>query len=102
MAPSFNGRHLFQSLNERISKKIRLHEKSFNNGDFDQKHYIPFRIFVWSKSWKIMKAISKTLFPGIFSNSINRNLTLIFLFGFLVALTLVTTGVILLGLIIGG
>ena len=49
-----------------------------------------------------MKAISKTLFPGIFSNSINRNLTLIFLFGFLVALTLVTAGVILLGLIIGG
>ncbi len=48
-----------------------------------------------------MKTISKTLFPGIFSNSINRNLTLIFLFGFLVALTLVTVGVILLGLIIG-
>lgn len=48
-----------------------------------------------------MRTASKSLFPGILSNPINRNLTLIFLFGFLVAVTLVTTGVILINLIIG-
>jgi hypothetical protein len=43
----------------------------------------------------IMKAISKNYVPGIFSNSITRNLTLIFLFGLLAAVTIVTAGVIL-------
>jgi hypothetical protein len=55
-----------------------------------------------SKQLEIMKTVSKSLFPGIFSNPINRNLTLIFLFGFFVAVTLVTTGVILINLIVGG
>lgn len=42
-----------------------------------------------------MKAISKNHASGIFSNSITRNLTLIFLFGLLAAVTIVTAGVIL-------
>jgi hypothetical protein len=48
-----------------------------------------------------MKTVGKSILPGIFANPINRNLTLIFLFGFLVAVTLVTTGVILINLIVG-
>lgn len=48
-----------------------------------------------------MKTISKPYFGGIFANSINRNLTLIFVFGFFVALTLVTAGVILINLVVG-
>lgn len=47
-----------------------------------------------------MKTVSKSLLPGIFANPINRNLTLIFLFGFMVAVTLVTIGVILFNLVV--
>lgn len=43
----------------------------------------------------IMKAITKNYVPGIFSNSITRNLTLIFLFGLLAAVTIVSAGVII-------
>jgi len=46
-------------------------------------------------------AITKNHLPGIFANSISRNLALIFLGGFLTALTIVTGGVILLNLIVG-
>lgn len=42
-----------------------------------------------------MKAMNKNNASGIFSNSITRNLTLIFLFGLLAAITIVTAGVIL-------
>ena len=42
-----------------------------------------------------MKTVSKHFLPELFSNSINRNLTLIFVFGLLVAVTLVTAGIIL-------
>lgn len=42
-----------------------------------------------------MKTVSKHFLPELFNNSINRNLTLIFLFGLLVAVSLVTAGIIL-------
>lgn len=42
-----------------------------------------------------MKTVIKGHLPHIFANSINRNLTLIFVFGLLVAVTLVTAGIIL-------
>ncbi len=45
-------------------------------------------------------AITKSTLPGIFTNPISRNLALIFLGGFLAALTIVTGGVILLNLIV--
>ena len=43
----------------------------------------------------MIKAVSKAL-PLIFANPINRNLTLIFLFGLMAAVTIVTAGIILL------
>jgi hypothetical protein len=48
-----------------------------------------------------MKAtFTKSNHTGIFTNPISRNLTLIFLGGFLAALTIVTAGVILFNLIV--
>jgi len=46
-----------------------------------------------------MKAITKTNQAGIFANPISRNIALIFMGGFLTALTIVTAGVMLLNLI---
>lgn len=44
-------------------------------------------------------AITKTNVTGIFANPISRNLTLIFLGGFLAAVAIVTVGVILFNLV---
>jgi len=58
-------------------------------------------IFEKSKKLESMKAtFTKNNHPGIFANPISRNLTLIFLGGFLAALTIVTAGVILFNLIV--
>jgi hypothetical protein len=46
-----------------------------------------------------MKVITKANQAGIFANPISRNIALIFMGGFLTALTIVTAGVMLLNLI---
>lgn len=64
-----------------------------------EQNGVPYVTFEMSKNVEHMKVITKTNQAGIFANPISRNIALIFMGGFLTALTIVTAGVMLLNLI---